>query len=1117
MDELNDGSKKSHKKPHSGRKAEKKDKKKNQHIQELTDAQRNPKAFTFNSAVRAERNFRRGQDIQTKKHHVPKVDRTPIEPPPILVVVVGPPKVGKSLLIHCLIKSFTKQPLTTLKGPVTVVTGKKRRITFMECNNDINSMIDLAKIADLVLLLIDASFGFEMEIFEFLNICQVHGMPKIMGVLTHLDMLKNTKALKKTKKTLKHRFWTEVYAGAKLFYLSGILHNEYLRNEVKNLGRFISVMKFRPLIWQMTHPYLLADRMEDLTSPEVLRQNDKADRTVSVYGYMRGIPLIKNSSVHIPGCGDFLLKDVSFLPDPCPLPEQLKKRALGEKERLIYAPFSGVGGIVYDKDAVYIELAGSHSHTKTSSGEQPVRDMVSNILESKNTLDSKIAQSEVQLFSNAAPILASEFQSESTNSNLPEGISLKHVDDNGRQRRKVVFNDDNDDDDGDNMEVDGDDDDEEDDEGIEKDNSDSDLSDVEVKKVDSADDDDSSEDDLMEDKTGLNWKSNLAQKAANAFLERQADSASLWKLVYGETKFQGIRGVRGKEEEGNKEEDLEEGLFKMVKQNEDKKLLEKDMMDLEDVTKKINKEQSRDWSQEAVRNTIKDCFVTGKWKSTEDARKLLHGDKIDDDDDDICDGDFEDLETGEKHEGKPEESTAEPEDEDKSKEKLAEKKKKLKEKFDVEYDDGKDGGDKTWYDELRREATEQAELNRKQFEDMDDALRVQLEGFRAGQRLIIELDKVPCELVTNFDASYPLIVGSLQPGEENVGFVKARVKKHRWFERILKTNDPLIISLGWRRFQTIAVYSKLEDNLRHRMLKYTPQHVACMAHFWGPITRTGTGLLAVQDVAARQSGFRIVATGTVLDTNQTTEITKKLKLTGVPYKIYKKTAFIKDMFNSNLEVARFEGARIKTVSNIRGQIKKAESKPEGAFRATFEDKIQLSDIVFCRTWYKVEVPKMYNPVTSLLLPAESKNSWRGMKTVGQLKREQGVHSQPQSDSLYSEIQRDPVVFKPLSIPRRLQKELPYRMKPKHRHNMRKNAPKLDRVAVVRDVEESKVASLMAKLKSNYKAKVRQQKREMSARVKQHRQTNHLEEMQRQRKRAEKIKSQHRKQAKKQNH
>ena len=30
------------------------------------------------------------------------------------------------------------------------ISGKKRRLTIIECNNDINSMIDLAKVADLV-------------------------------------------------------------------------------------------------------------------------------------------------------------------------------------------------------------------------------------------------------------------------------------------------------------------------------------------------------------------------------------------------------------------------------------------------------------------------------------------------------------------------------------------------------------------------------------------------------------------------------------------------------------------------------------------------------------------------------------------------------------------------------------------------------------------------------------------------------------------------------------------------------------------------------------------------------------------------------------------------------
>ena len=58
---------------------------------------------------------------------------------------------------------------------------------------------------------------------EFFVRCpfQVHGFPRVMGVLTHLDMFKDVKKMRKTKKTLKHRFWTDVYPGAKLFYLSG--------------------------------------------------------------------------------------------------------------------------------------------------------------------------------------------------------------------------------------------------------------------------------------------------------------------------------------------------------------------------------------------------------------------------------------------------------------------------------------------------------------------------------------------------------------------------------------------------------------------------------------------------------------------------------------------------------------------------------------------------------------------------------------------------------------------------------------------------------------------------------------------------------------------------------
>lgn len=89
--------------------------------------------------------------------------------------------------------------------------GKRRRLTLIECGSDLNTMLDVAKMADLILLVVDASFGFEMETFEFLNILQSHGFPKVMGVLTHLDVFHSAKTLRKTKKQLKQRFWTEIY------------------------------------------------------------------------------------------------------------------------------------------------------------------------------------------------------------------------------------------------------------------------------------------------------------------------------------------------------------------------------------------------------------------------------------------------------------------------------------------------------------------------------------------------------------------------------------------------------------------------------------------------------------------------------------------------------------------------------------------------------------------------------------------------------------------------------------------------------------------------------------------------------------------------------------------
>lgn len=303
-----------------------------------------------------------------------------------------------------------------------------------------------------------------------------------------------------------------------------------------------------------------------------------------------------------------------------------------------------------------------------------------------------------------------------------------------------------------------------------------------------------------------------------------------------------------KEKEVEEEKEDIGGLFKVVSHDEQKKKIEKDSSDLIESSLFAPWNSSvTDWLESENQILIQNCFVTGKWKDSEDAAELLKLDDAPDLSDSGSEifGDFEDLETGEKHEAPPKKrklEETEPDEETTQKE-LAEKKRKLKEKFDAEYDNG----DKSsYYEELKMNAEKQAQLNKSEFENMEDDVRVQIEGFRPGMYVRIEFEKVPAEFVNHFDPTYPLLIGSLNMGEENVGYVNVRIKKHRWYKRILKTSDPLIISLGWRRFQTIPMFSKLEDDLKFRYLKYTPEHVSCNAHFWGPITPQGTGFLALQ-------------------------------------------------------------------------------------------------------------------------------------------------------------------------------------------------------------------------------------------------------------------------------
>lgn len=567
--------------------------------------------------------------------------------------------------------------------------------------------------------------------------------------------------------------------------------------------------------------------------------------------------------------------------------------------------------------------------------------------------------------------------------------------------------------------------------------SDSDLGSISGLEDNSEDDDE--EYDSDEEAAALRWKEDLPGKAMRSHgKKRSYHTGDLARFLYDTTMTPSAalkrwRGEEDEEEEENIEDDDDDDGDFFKKSNKEKEDLTDDRYipdyDYQDLAAK--------WAQEENIAALRRRFTTADLHRGED------GDGDDGEswdgasggEDSEGDGEFEDLEAEEGDgSAKPAPAPPAPEDLEAEREKNARRKEELRQRFEEEDRDGflndkaterRDGGDvqefgeDDWYDAQKAMIQKQLDINKEEFETLDERQRAAVEGYRAGKYAKVVLENVPAEFVERFSPKMPIVVGGLTATEDRWGFVQVRIKRHRWHKKILKTNDPLIFSLGWRRFQTLPIYSISDSRTRNRMLKYTPEHMHCFGTIYAPLIAPNSGFVCFNSLSAATPGFRIAATGTVLSVDESTEIVKKLKLTGSPYKVFKNTAFIKDMFNSQLEIAKFEGAAIKTVSGIRGQIKRALSKPEGHFRATFEDKVLASDIVFLRAWYPIKPHRFYNPVTNLI-------GWQPMRLTGQVRQDEGTSAPQQKNSQYRKIERQDRHFNALKVPRALAANLPYK-------------------------------------------------------------------------------------------
>ena len=585
------------------------------------------------------------------------------------------------------------------------------------------------------------------------------------------------------------------------------------------------------------------------------------------------------------------MSEVSSLPDPCPHPSKGKEQSLSKKDTLLYAPLSNVGNVMVDKDAVYVEV-GKGNYTKRENilpadrerrgveGEEggggfeegmydpnSPAGMLKSLQDVKASIGDKMKESKLRIFKSRKAVRAGS-DSESDGESDGDGDGGGEFDDSNDDEREGT-----------------------------------------VGSGSYSDSDNSG--------TGNGWKANAASNATSSFLDRVSLSANLQDLVYGDDEggkksADSSSGSEGGEGDSNRDDDSDDDDFFKIKKPEtarnellDEDSGEDDGEEDQDVRRERRyrmQDSSRgggkggkdvdDWTGEGgddLIESLRNKFVTGNWDDDGTGRGKNPqggGGEGSDDEDSVYD-DFEDFETGEKvvvggNSGGGEENGGIDEEEEKEEalddvdttgmtdDEIRELNKRRKESnkagFNKSYDEDKkdaamavDAGEdeeNEYLEVLKREKEEKMLRNATEFGDEGERSRVKHEGYRQGMYVRIKIEKVPVELLRNFDPAKPFVLGGLLPNECTMGLIRCRFKKHRWHKKILKCNDPLVFSVGWRRFQSCVLLSTEDQNDRHRYLKYTPEHMHCYATFYGPLVPPNTGLLAVKDIKNRLKGFR---------------------------------------------------------------------------------------------------------------------------------------------------------------------------------------------------------------------------------------------------------------------
>lgn len=219
----------------------------------------------------------------------------------------------------------------------------------------------------------------------------------------------------------------------------------------------------------------------------------------------------------------------------------------------------------------------------------------------------------------------------------------------------------------------------------------------------------------------------------------------------------------------------------------------------------------------------------------------------------------------------------------------------------------------------------------------------------------------------------PFVLFGLMRHEHKKSVVNFTVTRNTEYETPVKSKDPLLVCLGFRRYMANPVYSQHVRNVGRRgnsvykFERFLPHGIgAAVGSVYAPVTFGGANVPVVLlrmraeskeygyddlGISAEQSPH-LVGAGSVLDVAPTRIIAKRLVLSGHPYKLHKRTATIRFMFFNADDVRYFRPITLHTKMGRTGHIKESLGT-HGYFKAHFDGPLSQMDTVLMSLYKRV--------------------------------------------------------------------------------------------------------------------------------------------------------------------